>query len=148
MESNGNLPGRRGGVATLERPAVDLSHVELRQMYELMVLSRMLDERMVLMNRAGRAAFQISCQGHEGVTGIAFALDPARDWLVPYYRDLPAVLRFGMTPREVLMSLLAKQGEPNSNVARCPPTMAPAGSASSRLAARSARKSPRRPASR
>jgi 2-oxoisovalerate dehydrogenase E1 component alpha subunit len=121
MESNGNLTGSSGGVATLDRPtAVDLSHDEMRQLFELMLLSRMLDERMILMNRAGRAAFQISCQGHEGVAGIVFALDPSRDWLVPYYRDLPAVLRFGLTPRDLLFSLLAKQGEPNSGGRQMP----------------------------
>jgi 2-oxoisovalerate dehydrogenase E1 component alpha subunit len=93
----------------------------MRQMWETMLLARALDERMWLLNRAGRAPFVISCQGHEAAqVGMGFALDPNRDWLVPYYRDLALVLHFGMTPREVMLSLLARSGEPNSGGRQMP----------------------------
>jgi 2-oxoisovalerate dehydrogenase E1 component alpha subunit len=90
-------------------------------MYENMLLARQLDERMWLMNRAGRAPFVISVQGHEAAqAGVGFALDTSKDWLVPYYRDLALVLHFGMTPRDMMMSFLARKDEPNSGARQMP----------------------------
>jgi 2-oxoisovalerate dehydrogenase E1 component alpha subunit len=90
-------------------------------MFETMLLARQLDERMWLMNRAGRAPFVISVQGHEGAqAGVGFALDTSRDWLAPYYRDLALILHFGMTPRDVMMSFLARKDEPNSGARQMP----------------------------
>ena len=111
-----------GGIATLNRDvASELSHEELRAMYEIMLLARALDERMWTLNRVGQAPFAISCQGHEGAqAGVGAALDPRKDWLLPYYRDLALVLRFGMTPGEVMLSLLQRKGEPNSGARQMP----------------------------
>lgn len=111
-----------GGTATATRDVVEgLSHDDMRQMYETMLLARQLDERMWLMNRAGRAPFVISVQGHEGAqVGMGFALDPSKDWLLPYYRDMALCLRFGMTPRDMMMSFLARKGEPNSGARQMP----------------------------
>ncbi len=83
-------------------------------LYRVMFLARMLDERIWQLNRQGRAHFAVPAAGHEGVAGYAFALDPARDYLVPHYRDLPALLHFGVTPRDVFCNLFAKANDPNS----------------------------------
>lgn len=117
MASNGS-----GGAATVSRDVVgDLTHGDLRQMYETMLLARQLDERMWLLNRAGRAPFVISVQGHEAAqVGMGFALDRSKDWLFPYYRDLALVLHFGHTPREAMLSLLARADEPNSGARQMP----------------------------
>ena len=75
-----------------------LSDQDVLEMYELMVLARRLDERMWLLNRAGKIPFVISGQGHEGAQiGAAFALNRKKDYLLPYYRDLGFVLVFGMS---------------------------------------------------
>jgi 2-oxoisovalerate dehydrogenase E1 component alpha subunit len=90
-----------------------LSHERLREMYEVMLLARVVDERQWILNRQGRMAFHISCQGHEGSgVGSAFALDRERDVMVPYYRSLAAVIAFGVTPRELFLSALAKADDP------------------------------------
>jgi 2-oxoisovalerate dehydrogenase E1 component alpha subunit len=82
-------------------------------MYEVMLLARLIDERQWVLNRQGRQAFHISCQGHEASgVGSAFALDPERDVLVPYYRSLGAVLAFGVSARDVFMSALARAADP------------------------------------
>ncbi|MBV9171797.1 MAG: thiamine pyrophosphate-dependent dehydrogenase E1 component subunit alpha [Chloroflexi bacterium] len=82
-------------------------------MYEAMLLARLLDERQWILNRQGLQAFHISCQGHEASgVGSAFALDPERDVMVPYYRSLGAVVAFGVTPRDVFLSALAKADDP------------------------------------
>jgi len=85
----------------------------MREMFEVMLLARIVDEREWILNRQGREAFHISCQGHEGSgVGSAFALDLDRDVMVPYYRSLAAVLAFGVTPLDVFLSALAKADDP------------------------------------
>ena len=90
-----------------------LSRERLCQMFETMLLARAIDERQWILNRQGLQAFHISCQGHEASgVGSAFALDPTRDVMVPYYRSLAAVLAFGVTPRALFLSALAKAADP------------------------------------
>ncbi len=85
------------------------------EMYRYMLLARALDERMWQLNRQGQAHFAVPCSGHEGAgAGFAMALDPARDYLVPHYRDLAALLVYGMTPREAMCHLLGKAADPSS----------------------------------
>ncbi|HET9017858.1 MAG TPA: thiamine pyrophosphate-dependent dehydrogenase E1 component subunit alpha [Thermomicrobiaceae bacterium] len=109
------------GLQTRDRLPGGLSDTDLRRMYEWMVLARSLDERMWLLNRGGQAPFVISCQGHEAAqVGAAYALEAGKDVLVPYYRDLGMVLVFGMTPRDIMLSLLAKQGDPSSQGRQMP----------------------------
>ena len=98
-----------------------LSLERLREMFETMLLARAVDERQWILNRQGREAFHISCQGHEGSgVGSAFALDRDRDVMVPYYRSLAAVIAFGVTPRELFLSALAKADDPMSGGRQMP----------------------------
>lgn len=109
------------GVKQRKDSVAQLPAEQLREMYELMATSRMLDERMWLLNRAGQAAFVISCQGHEAAqTGAGFALKPEKDFLLPYYRDLALALHFGLTPRDMMLSLLGKHGDPTSEGRQMP----------------------------
>lgn len=106
----------RDALAQKEKPVhqqLGLSKERLLAMYETMLLARAVDERQWILNRQGRMAFHISCQGHEGSgVGSAFALDKDRDVMVPYYRSLGAVIAFGVTPRELFLSALAKADDP------------------------------------
>lgn len=111
--------------ANLVRPADDadlgLTPDLLRQMFREMLLTRLLDERMLLLNRMGKAPFSISGQGHEAAQiGAAFAFDLARDWFLPYYRDWAVCLHAGMSPRELLLNFLAKADDPNSGGRQMP----------------------------
>ena len=57
-------------------PSVGLSDADLIEMYRLVALARAVDERMWILNRAGRIPFVISGQGHEGAqVGIAWAFE-------------------------------------------------------------------------
>src|SRR5215467_14004839 len=92
---------------------LQLSRQHLHEMFETMLLARAVDERQWILNRQGKEPFHISCQGHEGAgIGSAFALERDRDVMVPYYRSLGAVLAFGVTPRELFLSALAKADDP------------------------------------
>src|SRR3954447_12724734 len=93
----------------------------LLDMYYYIVLARELDLRMWQLNRQGKAAFVISCQGQEAAqVGTAFAMERGKDWFVPYYRDLGLMLCLGQTPRMVMLSLFAKAEEPNSGGRQMP----------------------------
>lgn len=98
-----------------------LSDETVLQMYETMVLARKIDERMWLLNRAGKIPFVISCQGQEAAqVGAAFALDRTKDYVLPYYRDMGVVLTFGMTPTQLMLSAFAKAEDPNSGGRQMP----------------------------
>lgn len=98
-----------------------LSDDQVLEMYETMLLARRIDERMWLLNRAGKIPFVISCQGQEAAQiGAAFALDREKDYVLPYYRDLGVVLTFGMTPKEIMLSGFAKAEDPNSGGRQMP----------------------------
>lgn len=112
-----------GGVGVESRLTIPagLSEPDLVRMFEWMLLARSVDERMWLLNRSGQAPFMISCQGHEAAQiGAGFALQPGKDILVPYYRDLAIVLYFGMTPGELICSLLGKTPDPSSKGRQMP----------------------------
>ncbi len=93
----------------------------LMDMYYHMVLARVLDDRMWVMNRLGRAPVVYSSNGHEATqVGSVYALDRGHDWVVPYYRDLALVLAMGMTPREVFLHLMGRADDPNSGGRQMP----------------------------
>jgi 2-oxoisovalerate dehydrogenase E1 component alpha subunit len=80
-----------------------LSDADLVEMYRLVALSRAVDERMWILNRAGRIPFVISGQGQEGAqVGIAWAFERGHDWIAPFYRSIATCLTFGMSPRDIM----------------------------------------------
>jgi 2-oxoisovalerate dehydrogenase E1 component alpha subunit len=98
-----------------------LSDEQVLEMYRTMLLARKIDERMWLLNRAGKIPFVISCQGQEAAqVGAAFALDREKDYVLPYYRDMGVVLTFGMTAKDLMLSAFAKAEDPNSGGRQMP----------------------------
>jgi 2-oxoisovalerate dehydrogenase E1 component alpha subunit len=90
-------------------------------MYWTMLLARRLDERAWVLHRQGKIAFHISGIGHEAAqVGAAFALRRGHDWIVPYYRDLAVMLAVGFTPRDFVLGLMGKKGEPTSGARQMP----------------------------
>lgn len=101
--------------------AVGLTDEQVLDMYRYMLLARKVDERLWLLNRAGKVPFVISCQGQEAAqVGAAFAFDKEKDYLCPYYRDFGAVMVFGQTARDTLLSAFAKAEDPNSGGRQMP----------------------------
>jgi len=100
---------------------VSLEPQKLLDIYETMVLARSLDERQWILNRQGKAPFVISCQGHEAAqVGSAFALQPGKDWILGYYRDLAVMVALGMTPTDVMLAIFARRSDPNSGCRQMP----------------------------
>lgn len=101
--------------------SLGLTDDQVIEMYKTMVLARKIDERMWLLNRAGKIPFVISCQGQEAAqVGAAYALDREKDYVAPYYRDLGVVLAFGMTAQDLMLSGFAKAEDPNSGGRQMP----------------------------
>jgi 2-oxoisovalerate dehydrogenase E1 component alpha subunit len=108
------------GLSDLAR-SVGLTDVDLIAMYRHVALARAIDERMWILNRAGRVPFVISGQGHEGAqVGIVSAMRPGHDWMVPFYRSVAACITFGMTPREMMLAQYAKAVDPSSGGRQMP----------------------------
>ena len=90
-----------------------LPDAELLAAYRLMLLSRRFDERAFSLQRQGRLGTFSPVHGQEAsVVGSAFALDPTRDWVVPQYRELPAMLRQGHTLERFFLYFM---GNPEGN---------------------------------
>ncbi|MGH2408637.1 MAG: thiamine pyrophosphate-dependent dehydrogenase E1 component subunit alpha, partial [Candidatus Limnocylindrales bacterium] len=98
-----------------------LTHDDLVAMYRLIAITRALDERMWILNRAGKVPFVISGQGHEGAqVGICYGLRQGHDWMIPYYRSVAACLTFGMTAREIMLAQFARANDPSSGGRQMP----------------------------
>jgi 2-oxoisovalerate dehydrogenase E1 component alpha subunit len=101
--------------------SVGLTDADLVAMYRTVAAARAVDERMWVLNRAGRIPFVISGQGHEGAqVGIAWALERNRDWMAPFYRSIGTCLALGMTPRDILLAQYAKASDPSSGGRQMP----------------------------
>src|SRR5436305_11466885 len=98
-----------------------LTDDDLVGMYRSILLARRLDQKIWGLNRMGKAAFVVSCQGHEGAqVGSAWAIRAGVDAVLPYYRDLGVVLSLGMTPYEVLLGVFARSEDPCSGGRQMP----------------------------
>ena len=101
--------------------SVGLTDADLVAMYRSVALARALDERMWILNRAGRIPFVISGQGHEGAqVGITWPLRRHHDWLAPFYRSIASCLTFGMSPRDILTAQYATANDPSSGGRQMP----------------------------
>ena len=98
-----------------------LSEPQLLQALQNMILSRLLDDKMLVLLKQGKSYFHIGGMGHEAVqTAAALALTPGRDWAWPYYRDQALCTGLGMTADEIFLCFLAKEGDPNSGGRQMP----------------------------
>ena len=67
-----------------------------------MMKSRLYDQRVIALQRQGQFGVYSPGMGQEAsIVGSALALDPARDWIVPQYRELMATVHHGL-PLEVI----------------------------------------------
>ncbi len=86
-----------------------------------MLLGRQIDYRFQVLNRQGRAPFIISVAGHEAAQiGVSWPLKPKYDWVSPYYRDVVLCMRMGVTPLDLMLSVLAKPADPASGGKQTP----------------------------
>ncbi|HID38744.1 MAG TPA: tungsten formylmethanofuran dehydrogenase [Calditrichaeota bacterium] len=98
-----------------------LNQKTLINLYKNMLITRFMDDKMLIMLKQGKSYFHIGAGGHEAIqTAAAFALQPGYDYAYPYYRDLGFVLQYGITPLEVFLNFLAKEADPSSGGRQMP----------------------------
>ena len=98
-----------------------LSDDDVLGMYRAMLLARAVDERMWLMQRAGKIAFIISGQGHEGAqVATSWAMRKAIDWMAPFYRSIASAMTFGMSAEDIITAHLAKSDDVSSGGRQMP----------------------------
>jgi 2-oxoisovalerate dehydrogenase E1 component alpha subunit len=89
-----------------------LTDDDLRRLYELMVRTRAVDEKALILVRQGKAAFYASSSGQEAAqVGTAYPLRD-EDWIFPAHRELGCFLTRGMPLEELFGQILAKMGDP------------------------------------
>jgi pyruvate dehydrogenase E1 component alpha subunit len=74
-----------------------------------MLLSRHFDDRATALQRQGKIGTFSPVKGQEAsVVGSSMALEPATDWVVPSYRELPALIRQGYPLDRMVGVLMGK----------------------------------------
>ncbi len=103
----------RGGNATRQKPrheSLGLTVADVKAMYRAMLLTRLVSERIMQLNRMGRTPFGAGVDGHEAAqVGAAWCIRKGKDWLVPYYRDMGVAFVLGSTALDEFRSVFAKQ---------------------------------------
>jgi pyruvate dehydrogenase E1 component alpha subunit/2-oxoisovalerate dehydrogenase E1 component alpha subunit len=89
----------------------ELSNEQLVRLYRGMLLIRVMDERLLAMQRQGRIGFYGEAKGQEAaVIGPAAALGP-EDWLVPALRDAGGALYRGLTLRQYIAQIFGNAND-------------------------------------
>ena len=86
---------------------------QLKRIYEVMVLTRAVEDRMVAMYKGGDLLGSLyTGHWHEGISVGAASTLRADDYMAPIHRDLGAHLWRGMEPWQVMASFMGKATSP------------------------------------
>jgi 2-oxoisovalerate dehydrogenase E1 component alpha subunit len=95
--------------------SLGLSLDDVKGMYRYMLMTRLVSERILQLNRMGRTPFGAGTDGHEAAQiGAAWNIHRGKDWTVPYYRDMGVAFVLGFSALDQFRSVLAKATDPNS----------------------------------
>jgi pyruvate dehydrogenase E1 component alpha subunit len=105
--------GSNGAAAAAPTAVADRDPALLRRIYETMVLTRAVEDRMVAMYKGGDLLGSLyTGHWHEAISvGAASTLRPD-DYMAPIHRDLGAHLYRGMEPWQVMASFMGKATSP------------------------------------
>lgn len=96
LDTNGKIIG----------PDPKISTELLLQAYRNMVLTRILDEKLISLQRQGRMGTYVSCSGQEASQiGAVMALSK-EDWIFPMYRDMGMIIQAGVSLKQLVNRML------------------------------------------
>lgn len=85
---------------------------DLRKIYETMLFVRLLDERLLRLQRQGRIGFYLTATGEEAThVGPTYALRPT-DWIYSSYREIGAALYRGYPLRSFMCQIFGNAEDP------------------------------------
>jgi pyruvate dehydrogenase E1 component subunit alpha len=103
LHENGELDEAHDPGLTLE---------EITELYRRMVETRIIDERLVTLQRQGRIGFHIGSLGEEAaILGSAYALRK-QDWIFPCYREFGAALLRGLELQRFVDNMFGNADDP------------------------------------
>jgi pyruvate dehydrogenase E1 component alpha subunit len=109
MKARRSVLGPDGRLVARARP---MDEELLLEATRWMLLSREYDHRATALQRQGSfGVFSPSLGQEASVVGSAMALDPARDWLVPQYRETMAVVHHGYPLERIAASSMGRLSE-------------------------------------
>lgn len=90
-----------------------LSEVQLIDVYKYMLTSRLIDDRIEMLIKQGKATFLISGSGHEAIqVACAMAMKAGKDWFYTYYRDSALGITLGITSENMFQHAMGKATDP------------------------------------
>ena len=93
----------------------------LMQALRLMVTSRRIDDREILLKRQNRVYFQVSGAGHEAIqVAVGLQMRAGKDWVYPYYRDRALCLTLGVSAHDMLLGSVGAADDPASGGRQMP----------------------------
>jgi 2-oxoisovalerate dehydrogenase E1 component alpha subunit len=107
------VTARRG--SAMRHESLGLSLDDVKNMYRYVLMTRLVSERILQLNRMGRTPFGAGTDGHEAAqVGAAWNIQRGKDWTVPYYRDMGVAFVLGFSALDEFRGVLAKATDPNS----------------------------------
>ena len=92
-------------------PAPDVPAEDLVRLFRHMLMMRVLDQRMLSLQRQGRIGFYGTAAGQEAaVTGSAYALRET-DWVFPALREMGVALWRGTSFKDIVCQLIGNSGD-------------------------------------
>ena len=89
----------------------EIAPAKLKKMYETMLLIRLLDERMMILQRQGRIGFYGACTGQEATPIATAAALEGRDWIFPALREGSAMLFRGFSLETYICQVYGNAGD-------------------------------------
>lgn len=86
---------------------------QLIKSYQTMLLTRHVDERMIILQRQGAISFCLSSLGEEACSVASAAALELGDWLYPQYREAGAIFYRGLTIAQFVDHMFGNAGDPS-----------------------------------
>ena len=110
LEGVATVIGPDGRADATHDPKLDRALV--KKLYVAMVRTRVIDERLVTLQRQGRIGFHIGSLGEEGCILASAAAMREQDWIFPCYREFGALLWRGMPLQDYVNNMYGNANDP------------------------------------
>lgn len=94
-------------------PLINPSNEVVLKGYQTMMLTRIVDERMITLQRQGLISFALSSLGEEACAVASAAALEIQDWMYPQYREAGIMFWRGMTPLQYINHMFGNCEDPS-----------------------------------